>query len=291
MYHPQKDISLKTNIKKTFSTPIFLNTLKMSSSNVVMYLLPLLVTPILSRLYSPEDFGEWGVFSSFITIITLALFAGFENAIVKVENEKLGNIIKLCVICSLTSVLVIALIFMLGQDQGWSFIRNFPSTQLLYAYFIAYIPYTIGYNLCNRFSKYTSLSLNNILQGGCQALFRILIALIRVTSFNGLILGTTIALYISAFFLMFSVKASKVGTVQEKFNIKNIKQLIIEYKKFPLYDAPSSILSFHSLGLQWAKFIIKRFAKKTKMRFQILQQYQKKYLKLLLLSQFYHCWC
>lgn len=249
MYHLQKNISLKTNIKKTLSTPIFLNTLKMSSSNVVMYLLPLLVTPILSRLYSPEDFGEWGVFSSFITITTLALFGGFENAIVKVEAEKLSNLIKLCIICSTSVIIIIAIIFLLGQDEGWAFFQNFPTTQLLFAYFLAYIPYTIGFNLCNRFSLYTTLSLNNILQGSCQAFIRIITALIGITTFNGLILGTTIALYISAFFLTLNIKAKKDKHNKEKFNHKKIKQLIIEYKKFPLFDAPSSILSFATFNL------------------------------------------
>lgn len=249
MFHLRKDISLKTNIKKALSTPIFLNTLKMSSSNVIMYLLPLLVTPILSRLYSPEEFGEWGIFSSFIAIVTLALFAGLENAIVKVETEKLDNLIKICAICSITLLLIIVSIFILGQNKEWAFFKNFPSTQLLLAYLLAYIPYTIGFNLCNRFSRYTSLSLNNILQGGCQAFFRILIGLIGITSFNGLILGTTISLYISAFFLMFSVKADKNKVLQDKFNVRNIKQLIIEYKNFPLFDAPSSILSFAAFNL------------------------------------------
>ncbi len=249
MYHLQKDTSLKTNIKKALSAPIFLNTFKMSSSNLVMYLLPLLVTPILSRLYSPEEFGEWGVFSSFITIATLALFAGLENAIVKVEAEKLSNLIKLCIICSTSFILITALFFLLGQDEGWTFFKNFPATNLLFAYFLAYIPYTIGYNLCNRFSLYTSLSWNNILQGGCQAFMRILIALIGITTVNGLILGTTIALYISAFFLIVNLKEKKGKSLKERFNLLNLKQLIIEYKKFPLFDAPSSILSFATFNL------------------------------------------
>lgn len=215
-----------------------------------MYLLPLLVTPVLSRLYSPESFGEWGVFSSFITIASLALFVGFENAIVKVETEKLTNLIKLCIICSTSLIIAIALIFLLGQDEGLRFFQNFPSTQLLFAYFLAYIPYTIGYNLCNRFGLYTSLSFNNILQGCCQAFMRIFIALIGITNFNGLILGTTLALYISAFFLLLNIKAKKKKSPSiDKFNITNMKQLIIEYKKFPLFDAPSSILSFATFNL------------------------------------------
>lgn len=39
------------------------DSLKLSSGNVLMYLIPMVVTPILSRLYTPEQFGEWGIFS------------------------------------------------------------------------------------------------------------------------------------------------------------------------------------------------------------------------------------
>ena len=50
--------------------------LKLSFGNIIMYILPFLVTPILSRLYEKEDFGEWGVFSSFISIVTVLIFLG-----------------------------------------------------------------------------------------------------------------------------------------------------------------------------------------------------------------------
>ena len=76
-------------INKIKSSALLLNTLKMSMSNIIMLLLPIVVTPILSRLYLPSDFGDWGVFSSFVSIYTLALFAGYENAIVKVTEEEI----------------------------------------------------------------------------------------------------------------------------------------------------------------------------------------------------------
>ena len=77
-------------INKIKSSALLLNTLKMSMSNIIMLLLPIVVTPILSRLYLPSDFGDWGVFSSFVSIYTLALFAGYENAIVKVTEEEIS---------------------------------------------------------------------------------------------------------------------------------------------------------------------------------------------------------
>ena len=80
-------------IKDKINSPFVLNTAKMSFSNILLYLLPVIVTPILSRLYGPEPFGEWGVFSSFITIITIGIFLGFENTIVKAEEKNIKNII------------------------------------------------------------------------------------------------------------------------------------------------------------------------------------------------------
>ena len=61
--------------------------MKMSSSNILMFLLPVAVTPVLSRLYTQADFGEWGIFSSFVSILTIAIFAGYENTIVKAQEE------------------------------------------------------------------------------------------------------------------------------------------------------------------------------------------------------------
>ena len=78
--------------------------LKLSFGNIIMYILPFLVTPILSRLYEKEDFGEWGVFSSFISIVTVLIFLGYENAIVKIDRREEKNIVALCLLlgCSPT---------------------------------------------------------------------------------------------------------------------------------------------------------------------------------------------
>ena len=43
------------NILDRLHNPLAKNTLKLSMSNVIMYLLPLIVTPILSRLYTQEQ--------------------------------------------------------------------------------------------------------------------------------------------------------------------------------------------------------------------------------------------
>ena len=107
---------IKTKIKDILELPLVRNTLKLSSSSVILMFLPLLVTPILSRLYTPADYGDWGVFSSVYYIVIAFLFLSYENTIVKSTNkEEVPNLILLCLVVSLAIIIVVAFFSMEGS--------------------------------------------------------------------------------------------------------------------------------------------------------------------------------
>ena len=162
-------------------------------SNIIMLLLPIVVTPILSRLYLPSDFGDWGVFSSFVSIYTLALFAGYENALVKVTEEEISYTATLCIIISLLITIATTLAFYLSYTEQIKFSKNFPSIGLLFFYLIAYSLHTVFSNMCNRYGRYSGIAIENIILGSSQAGFRILFGILVLSNINGLILGTTLA--------------------------------------------------------------------------------------------------
>lgn len=236
-------------IKDIFSTPLVRNTAKMSASNIIMYLLPIIVTPILTRLYTPEAFGEWGIFSSFVTIATIGIFLGFENVIIQAKEKELSNVITLCATLSLCLIVAIAVAFSGGAFIGIPFFVDFPNGELLIVYLIFYCLYTIFYNLCNRYEKYYTLSFCNVVRGCSQAGFRIILAFIFLEFLNGLILGTTIAEGVAAVFLLIFLLKTPARKIRLQYHTEKIKQIILRYKKFPLYDAPSSILSFSAFNL------------------------------------------
>lgn len=239
-------MNLTNKVKRNINLPLFRNSLKMSMSNIIMYLLPIIVTPILSRLYLPQDFGEWGIFSSCVSVLCMAMFGGFENALVKAEEREVKVVAKICCITAILMIGIVVLCFYVGEKYRIHFFESFPNPCLLYVYLFFHIFYTLSYNLCNRYEKYTSLSINNIIQGGSQATFRIIFAISGITFFNGLILGTTTSLLISSFFLIISLKNISLSNNSKTTNIKSV---IRRYKKFPLFDAPSSLLSFAAFNL------------------------------------------
>ncbi|MGQ9623675.1 MAG: lipopolysaccharide biosynthesis protein, partial [Candidatus Caldatribacteriaceae bacterium] len=56
-----------------------------------------LVSPILTRLYSPEDFGVFGVYASLLGIVAVIASLRYEYAIpLPEEDETAANILALC---------------------------------------------------------------------------------------------------------------------------------------------------------------------------------------------------
>ena len=138
-------------ITKILQLPLVRNTLKLSSSSALLMLLPLIVTPILSRLYSPADYGDWGVFSSVFYVVNSFLFLSYENAIVKSNNEEeVPNLIGICVIVSSFIILITLLTFTVGQLIGFDFFCNFPSVKLLILLLAAQAIHIIANNVANR---------------------------------------------------------------------------------------------------------------------------------------------
>ncbi|MBR0038084.1 MAG: oligosaccharide flippase family protein [Bacteroidales bacterium] len=228
-----------------FDNPLFKNTLKMSLSNVLMYFVPIVVTPILSRMYSQEAFGEWGVFSSTIAILSVGMFWGYEHAIVKASSESDAQHVGIiCLINSLITILFTVLAFEVGSTTNVSFFQSFPEKYLLIIYLFIYALYLILYNFCNRQEKYNVLAISHVVLGGSQAIFRISFGLIVLVTVNGLILGTTLAQALNVLFILVCLKGLLNNMRWTSFSIEKVKELYLQNRRFPLYDAPASIMSF-----------------------------------------------
>ena len=226
-------------------SPLYRNTLKMSSSNVLMYFVPVVVTPILTRLYTQEAFGEWGVFSSVIAILGIGMFWGYENAIVKAGDERdARHTGLLCLLTGGITILLTAAVFALGSAAGLSFFRSFPQRGLLFAYLAVYALYIILYNFCNRQERYNALALSHVVLGGSQAVLRIIFGLTALVAVNGLILGTTLAQVLNVLFILFCLREFLRARNWRGISLRRIGELFRLNRRFPLYDAPASVMAF-----------------------------------------------
>ncbi|MGN1239473.1 MAG: oligosaccharide flippase family protein, partial [Paludibacteraceae bacterium] len=73
---------MKEQIRKIARSELVRNSAKLLSANVIAQAIGLLVYPILTRLYSPEDFGLLNLFLSIGGVLVLLSTAEYQYAIV-----------------------------------------------------------------------------------------------------------------------------------------------------------------------------------------------------------------
>ncbi len=99
--------------KSDFAKNIF----KLMSGTIIAQLIPILLTPILSRLYSPEDFGIYSLFTSTCSILMIIATGRLQLAIMLPKEDKEAiRIMILSVMLAIGVSIILILILLLSGD-------------------------------------------------------------------------------------------------------------------------------------------------------------------------------
>lgn len=124
-----------------------------------------LITPILTRIFSPDDLGTLGAYLSLLSVIVIFLTGRYEMAVVFCKTESYAAaVIKFALIRSVVAALIINLIFVLiffSWPQAQPFISDY---YLLFVIFGALVLafYNIAVQATLRDAEYLSISLGRI---------------------------------------------------------------------------------------------------------------------------------
>jgi O-antigen/teichoic acid export membrane protein len=110
----EKIRELKTRI---FSDTLAKGILIIASGTVIAQVIGIITTPIISRLYSPADFGVLGLFTATLSILALAGGFRYELALPLPEDDKdAANLfVFFLVLLSVTSLCFLILFFLFGN--------------------------------------------------------------------------------------------------------------------------------------------------------------------------------
>jgi len=105
-------------LNKIGQTPFTKNILVLMSGTTTAQIISLLVTPILTRLFSPEEFGNYALFITITSILSILISLRYELAIMLPKEEKdARSIVKLSLIISLIiSSFLIIIIFVFNKQ-------------------------------------------------------------------------------------------------------------------------------------------------------------------------------
>lgn len=229
--------------KSSFSRGVAL----LSGGTVLAQGIILLASPVLTRLYTPEQFGLWAVFGSIIAILVVTVGLRYELAIPLPADDR--DAAQL-VLFGLTVVLVVCLtisagLLLLGDGPAqW---MNAEGLQ----HYLWLVPPTLvavgAYQVLNywttRNKRFSLLSLARVLQAGGQAFTQVLAGLVGAGA-SGLIGGYALSRLIGLAWLL---RGSKLP--ERRPDVRRWRELAADYRKFPAYTLWASLTNVIGVSL------------------------------------------
>ena len=215
----------------------------------IAHLITALSLPIISRLYSPEEFGVLAVFNSVVAITAIAACLRFDIAVPLPEDEAEGfNLLVLSFLVAASVSVLIGIVLFLFYEPIVLFSRQ-PNL----GYGLWLVPFAVFFtasssalqNWCVRQKAFSAIAQSRIAQSGGASAIQFLgalhhfgpIALMLGSMCNSgagvLILGPRIFRYFS----------------KNIVSWRRIKSLAVHYKAFPRYSAIESFLNIAAMQL------------------------------------------
>ena len=219
-------------------------------------LIPLLLLPVLTRFFSPTDFGVLAIFMAIIQLIAISTTLRLEMAIVLPKKDTDAALV--CIVAFFFLATFCLLLFGIASLL-WLFVVNSNDFLIfeqyhdnLYLPFYYLIPmgafllglYNILYHWNNRMELYANMSYSHITHSVFSTPLSILFYFSSLNNI-GLILGQIIGRFLACFLLLKNLFQT-IKLIPKDTIVINIFTLLKEYKKFIIFETPHSILNFIS---------------------------------------------
>ncbi|WNS74825.1 oligosaccharide flippase family protein [Bacillus sp. DTU_2020_1000418_1_SI_GHA_SEK_038] len=232
-------------LKKRIQNDFIKNILTLFTGTAIAQFLPVAITPILTRMYGPNEFGILALYMAIISILSVISTGRYELAIMipKKDYEAI-NIAGVAAYINVTiSILLFLLLLVFGEK-----LSSFFGVKAL-GFWVYFIPlslvilgfYEIIYYWLNRRKMYKDMSVNKVIQQAGIGTANISIG--YVNNGIGLILGTLIG---QLFALLLIVKKL---FIKEKDFINKIskKDMVHQAKRF--INFPKFFMFAHTLNV------------------------------------------
>lgn len=239
------------DLKTLFKSPFIKNVLILASGAGIAGVIPFVFLPLLTRVYSPTDFGVYTTVFSLVNIVSLISTLRFEDSFFLVNDtptrfKLLYNCGKIVLMNTMVVGLLIIVLQLLGVPDSielaavpgylWWLMPFFVFTQAINTVLTAFTNSHGGFKKIARNRTLEALSNNAVAVG--MGKFSIL---------NGLVIGRYLGHLVSALlYLRHVIKQVKEIEFRPK---ARVMKLLKKYRHLPTYLLPSNLLSKGSLDL------------------------------------------
>lgn len=221
------------------------NVMTLMGGTVGANLISLMLLPFITRFFSPEAFGELGVFAAIVAILGVAACFRYEMAIVLPKrNIQAISVWWLCVIITVFYTAFVSLIIYVSEDFFIAFFEGHPVVK--YIWFIPAVLLIHGiYLACNywntRTQNFGTVSVSKIGNQLGNSGFSLGFGVLGISGGKELIIASIIG-RLFATGVQFSAFTQNLGRAIKCFRWRYVIYALKRYRKFPLFGTWSILL-------------------------------------------------
>lgn len=221
-----------------------------AGGSAIAQAIPVVLTPILTRIYSPNDIGILALYTAFISFAANALTLGYSQAVVSARDEQEASDLVVLSALAVAPVSVLgAFLLMLLTVNDWLGYGDLPMWATLAmggSLVLTGLFFTLRYWLV-RAGAYRMISTATIAQSIGRMVTQVALGVPGLGS-AGLIAGEVIGRG-AGLRSMWSSTRGPVGRHAWPPDAKRLRSVAAAYKKFPLLATPSALLNSLALVL------------------------------------------
>ena len=226
--------------KGSFISNIFL----VSSTQLITICIALLTTPIISRLYSPEVYGVFAIFTSVSTLLSFIISLSFDNAIIYVKSRYKKDLFNGAILVIIIIGAIITMCLILFRT---SLFKYFDVQSILHFWY--FVPIFI---LIDRFrsllggwlinsNRFAPISLSNLAGNVISRAFVIVAGFAGGGQVLYMIMSPLISVIVACSIRLSPIRVDVLSSLKSFEFSKSFRALAF-YKRYPGYVFPSELL-------------------------------------------------
>lgn len=236
-------------LQRIRSSEIVRNVAKLFTANVLAQLIGLVVYPVLTRLYTPEQFGAYNVFLTVGGLLTLIATGEYQYAIVLPKKRREAAAVfhaGMVVALAVTLLLVLSLPFG-AVVATW---LHQPELQPFYGWLPGFVLGGALWNLLSywyiRQKRFDRVSAYQVGQNLWSAALKCLAGFKGFLN-AGLVVASVAGMWLSIAMDFVVGRRCRIGLAAPHWN--DIKAAFVRYRKFPLFALPRAFVNNFGVGL------------------------------------------
>lgn len=215
-----------------------------AGGTVLAQIIPIILSPVLSRLYTPDEFGLLGVYISIVSMLGGICSLSYEKAIPLPKDD--SDSINVMALGLLLVLAVSAVVFVVLQFFGSPILKLlnsyeiYPFRSLIPISLVGVGCYTVISYWVLRKKTFLSLAKTKIIQSSGQTIGQVLLGFMGISPV-GLFIGDVVGRLLGIGTLL------RITIQQDKhlfpgIKLKRIKEVAVRYKNFPLIATWANLL-------------------------------------------------